>query len=55
MTIYEIILAAYPELTEKDFGTIGLIKLQDDSDGEGVYLAEWNYEKPLPEGLKVGK
>jgi hypothetical protein len=55
MTIYETILAAYPELTEKDFGMVGSIKLQDDADGEGVYIAEWNYDKPIPSGLKLGK
>jgi hypothetical protein len=55
MTIYENIITVYPELTEKDFGLIGLIKLQDDADDKGVYVAEWNYEKPLPSGLKVGK
>lgn len=55
MTIYETIIEAYPELTANDFGLLGSIKLQDDSDGEGVYIAEWNYEKPLPKGLKLGK
>jgi len=55
MTIYETILAAYPELTEKDFGIIGSIELQDDSDGQGVFIAKWEYSKPLPNGLKLGK
>jgi hypothetical protein len=55
MTIYETILATYPELTEKDFGIIGSIQLQDDSDGEGAYVAVWEYSKPLPKGLKLGK
>jgi hypothetical protein len=55
MTIYETILATYPELTDKDFGLLGSIKLQDDSDGKGVYIAAWNYAQPLPDGLKLGK
>jgi len=29
--------------------------LQDDSDGNGAYIAKWEYSKPLPEGMKVGK
>ncbi len=53
MTIVEIIQAAYPELQGKDFETKLLV--QDDSDGEGAYLAQWNYSKPIPDGLKLGK
>ena len=55
MTIIETIVAAYPELEGTDLYFIHGIKLQDDSDGEGTYIAEWNYSQPLPEGMKVGK
>ena len=55
MTILEIIFAAYPELEGTDLYFDNGIRLQDDSDGEGIYVAEWNYSQPLPEGLKVGK
>jgi len=55
MTILEIIFAAYPELEGTDLYFTHGIKLQDDSDGEGVYVAEWAYSKPLPVGLKLGK
>jgi hypothetical protein len=53
MTLYEKIIAIYPELTSDDFCTI--IRLQDDSDGIGAYIREWNYSKPIPEGLTLGK
>jgi hypothetical protein len=29
--------------------------VQNDSDGHGTYIAEWNYSKPIPDGMKVGK
>jgi hypothetical protein len=55
MTIREQIVAEYPELEGTLAFADGTITLQDDSDGLGVYIAEWNYSKPLPDGLKVGK
>lgn len=55
MTILETIYAEYPELENTDLFNNHAIKLQDDSDGEGVYVAEWAYTKPLPAGLKLGK
>ena len=53
MNLFEIITTAYPELTVADFRRT--IVLQDDADGQGAYIAEWNYSKPLPAGMKVGK
>jgi hypothetical protein len=32
----------------------GSILLKDDGDGI-VYLAKWDYNKPMPKGLKLGK
>jgi hypothetical protein len=48
------IIKAYPELADKNFLFNGIM-IQDDSDGKGAYIREWNYTKPIPEGLKVGK
>ena len=41
MNLYEKIKAIYPELTDRDFLTI--ITLQNDSDGKGDYIKEWNH------------
>jgi len=54
MELNEIIIAAYPELAEISLYESG-IYLQDDSDGVGAYIREWNYSKPIPEGLSLGK
>lgn len=56
MTLYEQIIAVYPELTDADFfPQSGVIALRNDSDGLGDYIEEWNYSKPIPDGLKIGK
>ena len=55
MTIYEQIRNVYPELENKDFHWDGVINLRDDSDGLGAYIAKWEYSKPIPDGLKLGK
>lgn len=56
MTLYEQIVAVYPELADKnEVFMYGEILLQNDSDGFGDYIAKWDYSKPLPEGMKVGK
>jgi hypothetical protein len=56
MTIYDKILEVYSELTEEDFYPMtGSITLRDDSDGQGAYIAKWEYSKPIPDGLKLGK
>ena len=55
MNIYEKIIETYPEINPTDnFQQLG-IYLRDDSDGQGAYIAEWNYEKPIPSGLSLGK
>lgn len=53
MTLSEKIKTAYPELNNEFMN--GTIVLQNDSDGKGDYIAVWNYNKPLPEGLVVVK
>jgi hypothetical protein len=55
MGIYEQIIAIYPELEGSNAFTDLTIILQDDCDGQGVFIAKWDYSKPLPEGLKIGK
>jgi hypothetical protein len=52
MTLYEKIIAIYSELTSQDFITV--IRLQNDSDGRGDYIREWNHptlSKPTDEQL----
>lgn len=52
MTLYDKIIKRYPDLTDTDFLTV--IRLQNDSDGRGDYIAEWNhpvYQKPTEEQL----
>ena len=39
--LYNKIMALYPSLTEKDFLTV--IRLQNDSDGKGDYIAKWEH------------
>jgi hypothetical protein len=41
MTLYEKIIAIYPNLVDKDFMTV--ITLQNDSDGRGDYIAKWEH------------
>lgn len=41
MTLYEKIKALYPSLTDRDFLTT--IRLQNDSDGKGDYIAAWEH------------
>ena len=53
MTLIEKILAIYPELVTFDFA-IGVITLQNDSDGKGDYIAKWEHPtlaKPTDEEL----
>ena len=55
MELWEQIIEAYPEINSTDnFSELG-INLQDDSDGQGAYIAKWDYSKPIPDGLKLGK
>lgn len=41
--LYEKIKSIYPELTVEDFLPNGTIKLQDDSNGQGAYIAKWEH------------
>ena len=55
MELWEKIVEAYPEIKPTDsFIELG-IHLRDDSDGLGAYIQKWEYSKPLPKALKLGK
>jgi len=41
MNLYEKIMAIYPELQPQDF--LNTIRLQNDSDGRGDYIAKWEH------------
>jgi len=52
MTLYDKIIAIYPQLTDNDFLTV--ITLQNDSDGKGDYIAKWDHptlSRPTDEEL----
>ena len=54
MTLYEKIKTIYPQLTDADFIPSGTIRLQNDSDGRGDYIAKWEHPtlaKPTEEQL----
>lgn len=46
MTLYDKIIALYPSLTLQDF--LDTIRLQNDSDGKGDYIAKWEHTLPKP-------
>ena len=53
MTLYDKVMALYPELTTQDFLTT--IRLQNDSDGKGDYIAKWEHPtlaRPTDEQLE---
>jgi len=54
MSLFEEVKVAYPELTDNDF-LDGPIRLRNDLDGLGDYIEKWEYDKPIPNGLKLGK
>jgi hypothetical protein len=41
MNLYDKIKALYPDLQDADF--MGTIRLQNDSDGRGDYIAKWEH------------
>tara|TARA_R110002020_G_scaffold198231_1_gene399442 strand:+ start:787 stop:966 length:180 start_codon:yes stop_codon:yes gene_type:complete len=45
----------HPSLTNADLADVDIMKLQDNSDGKGAYIAEWNHpslSKPTDQQLK---
>jgi hypothetical protein len=56
MELWQKIVKVYPELADNQFAAFSKeIILQDDTDGAGAYIAKWDYSKPIPEGLTLGK
>jgi len=55
MELWDEIIAEYSEIKLDDNSSLLGIWLQDDSDGIGAYIAKWDYSKPIPKGLTVGK
>ena len=43
MTLYDKIIALYPQLINEDFSRRGTIQLRNDSDGKGDYIAKWEH------------
>ena len=58
MTLYEKIIAIYPELTPTETYNefiVGSIRLENAGDGKGDYIAKWEhptFDKPTAEQLK---
>jgi hypothetical protein len=52
MNLYEKIISIYPQLTDNDFMTV--IRLQNDSDGKGDYIAKWEHTLPKPTDEQLG-
>jgi hypothetical protein len=53
MNLYDKIMALYPELAQQDF--MDTIRLQNDSDGRGDYIAKWDHPtlpRPTEEELE---
>ena len=53
MTLYEKVMDIHPSLTQQDFLTV--ITLQNDSDGNGDYIAKWEHPtlaRPTDEQLE---
>jgi len=53
--MFDKIIQIYPELTKEDFGIRGTIRLQNDSDGKGDYIAKWEHPtlaRPTDEQLE---
>ena len=55
MNLVEKIKSVYPDLQSWYFvGPEKKIVVVDDGDGI-EYIAKWDYDKPIPKGMKLGK
>jgi hypothetical protein len=54
MELWKRIVDALQLEDTADLLKLGIV-LYDDADGQGAYIAEWNYSQPIPEGFKLGK
>jgi hypothetical protein len=55
MSLYEQIIAVYPELQNSDLFMNMKIILRDNADSSPQWIDKWEYSKPLPDGMKIGK
>ena len=55
MSLYDDIVEIYPELISADFEPKGSIELRNDGDDFGDYISKWDYSKPIPKGMQLGK
>ena len=56
MQLYDKIISLYPQLKVEDFGQTVTIRLQNDSDGKGDYIAKWEHPtlaQPTKEQLEA--
>jgi len=54
MKLWVKVIETYPEINPSDdWRTLGII-LRDDGDGI-EYIDKWEYSKPIPDGLTLGK
>jgi hypothetical protein len=54
MKLWEKIIEAYPEISPTDdFRKLGIYLVNDGDDID--YIGKWEYSKPIPEGLTLGK
>jgi len=54
MELIDKIKQIYPELTTEDFSLRGTIRLQNNSDGRGDYIAKWEHTLPRPTDEQLG-
>ena len=52
--LYNKIKSIYPQLTDADFIPSGTIRLQNNSDGKGDYIAKWEHTLPRPTDEQLG-
>lgn len=53
MELWEQIIEAYPQINPTDnFKDLGIYLFDE---GDGAYIAKWEYSKPIPESLSLGK
>ena len=55
MSLYDQIVKVYPELKDQVEIFQSSIRLADDSDGFGEFIVSWDYDQPIPKGMKIGK
>jgi hypothetical protein len=55
MSLYEQIIAIYPETEILHLINTMKIVLRDNADGTPQWIDKWDCDLPLPKGMKIGK